>query len=128
MSQNGVRVPKFIDGQTLHMWSSRFRAFLTARGLIGTIEPTSDPIRVAGGSGGTAERDRLIYRYEQEKMERCEKAWEFLMEATQGRPVEERMYATGSVEGTWQAVMTSYQPRGGAERDHLQKHFDNIDM
>ena len=37
MSQNGMRVPKFIDGQTLHLWSSRFQAFLTARGLIGTI-------------------------------------------------------------------------------------------
>ena len=61
MSQNGMRVPKFIDGQTLHLWSSRFQAFLTARGLIGTIEPTSDPIRVAGGLGGMAELDRVIY-------------------------------------------------------------------
>ena len=61
-------------------------------------------------------------------MERCEKAWEFLMEAMQGRPVEEGMYLTGSVEGAWQAVMTSYQPRGDAARDHLEKHFDNIDM
>ena len=25
--QNGMRVPKFIDGQTLHLWSSRFQAF-----------------------------------------------------------------------------------------------------
>ena len=115
MSQNDKRVPKFIDGQKLHLWSSRFEAFLTARGLIGTIEPTSDPIRVAGGSGGMAELDRLIYRYGQEKVEKCAKAWEFLMEAMQGHPVEERMHATGSVEGAWQAVMIWYQPRGDAE-------------
>ena len=70
MSQNGMRVPKFIDGQTLHLWSSRFQAFLTARGLIGTIDPTSDPILVAGGSGGMADHDQLIYRYGQEKMEK----------------------------------------------------------
>ena len=31
MSQNGMRVPKFIDGQTLHVWSSRLQDFLTAR-------------------------------------------------------------------------------------------------
>ena len=72
MSQNGMRVLEFIDGQTLHLWLSRFQAFLTARGLIGTIEPTSDPIRVAGHSRGMAERHRLIYRHEPEKVEKCE--------------------------------------------------------
>ena len=70
MSQNGMRVAKFIHGQKLHLWSSRFQAFLTARGLIGTIDPTSDPILVAGGSGGMADHDQLIYRYGQEKMEK----------------------------------------------------------
>ena len=84
MSQNGMRVPKFIDGQKLHLWSSRFQAFLTARGLIGTIEPTSDPIRVAGSLRCMAERDRLIYRYGQEKVEKCEKAWEFLWKPCKG--------------------------------------------
>ena len=43
MSQNGMRVPKFIDGQKLQLWSSRFRAFFTARGLIGTIKRTATP-------------------------------------------------------------------------------------
>ena len=33
-----------------------------------------------------AERDRLIYRYGSERVEKCEKAWEFLMEAMQGQP------------------------------------------
>ena len=75
-----------------------------------------------------AELDRLIYRYGQEKVEKCAKAWEFLMEAMQGHPVEERMHASGSVEGVWQAVMTWYQPRGDAERDHLEDDFDNIAM
>ena len=84
VSQNGMRVPKLIDGQKLHLWSSRFQDFLTARGLIGTIEPESDPIRVAEGSGGMAERDRLIYRYGQEKVEKCEKAWEFLWKPCKG--------------------------------------------
>ena len=81
VSQNGMRVPKFIDGLNLHLWSSRFQTFLTARGLIVTIEPTCNPILVAGGSGGMAVRDRLIPRYGQEKVEKCEKAWDFLMEA-----------------------------------------------
>ena len=48
-----------------------------------------------------AERDRLIYRYGSERVEKCEKAWEFLMEAMQGQSIEERMHATGSVEEFW---------------------------
>ena len=36
------------------------------------------------------------------------------------------MHATGSVEGPWKAVMNWYQPIGDAERDHLEKVFDNI--
>ena len=88
MSQNGMRGPMFIYRQPLHLWSSRFQAFLTARGFIGTIELTSDPCRVAGGSGGMAQRDRLICRYGPEKVKKCQTAWEFLMEAMQGQPVE----------------------------------------
>ena len=106
MSQNGMRVPKFIDGQTLHLWSSRFQAFLTARGLIGTIESTSDPTRVTGGSGGMAERDRLIYRYGPEKVETCERPGNFLWKPC--KPVEERIHATGSVEGAWKSIMGWY--------------------
>ena len=44
-----------------------------------------------------AERNRLMYRYGPEKVEKCEKAWEALTEAMQGQPVEEGMHATGSV-------------------------------
>ena len=115
MSQNGMQVLKFIDGRKLHLWSRRFQPVLAARGLIGPIEPTSAPIGVTGSLGGIAERDRLIYRHGPEKVEKCEKAWEFLMEeATQGHPVEERVHATGSLEGAWKAVMSWYQPRGDA--------------
>ena len=49
-SQNRMRVPKFDGRGQLHLWSHRFQTFLTARGLIGAPEPTSDPIRIAGGS------------------------------------------------------------------------------
>ena len=100
MSQNGMRVPNFIDGQMLHLWSSRFHAFVTARGLIITIEPTSDLMRAAGGSGGMAERDRLIYRYGQEEVERREQAWELLTEAMQGQPVEIRWCWTEAATAT----------------------------
>ena len=54
MSQNNMRVPRF-EGTRVYMWSSTFQAFLTVRGLISTLEPTSDPIRVSGGLGGMAE-------------------------------------------------------------------------
>ena len=98
-SQNSMRVPKFDGRSQLHLWSHRFQTFLTARGLIGALEPTSDPIRIAGGLGGMEERNRSIYLHGQQRVEKCEKAWEFLMEAMQGQPVEERMHAAGSVEG-----------------------------
>lgn len=55
--------------------------------------------------GGMTERDRLIYRYEPERVETCKMAWELLMETMQVQPVEERMHASGSVEGAWKAVM-----------------------
>ena len=55
-----------------------------------------------------AERNRSIYRHGSENVEKCEKAWEFLTEAIQGQPVEERMHATGSVEGAWKAIMGWY--------------------
>ena len=66
-----MRAPKLIDGQTLHLRLSRFQTFLTTRGLIGTLEPTRDPIRVAGDLMDIAERDLLIYRYGPEKVEKC---------------------------------------------------------
>ena len=105
MSQSGMQVAKIIDGQTLHLWPSRFQAVLTARGLISTLGPASDPIWVVGVLRDMADRDRLVYRHGPEKVEKYEKAWEFLMEAMQGQPVEERKHATGSVEGAWKAVM-----------------------
>ena len=98
-SQNVTRVPKVIDGHKLLLWSSRIQAFLTARDLIGTFDPTSYPSRAAGGLGGMAERDRLMSRYGPEKVEKCENSWELLKEAMQGQPVEERMHETGSAEG-----------------------------
>ena len=64
-----------------------------------------------------AQRDRLICRYGPEKVKKCQTAWEFLMEAMQGQPVEERMHAAGSVAGEWKAIM-----------DHLQKDYKNIAM
>ena len=51
------------------------------------------------------ECDRLIHWYGLEKVEKCQKSWKFIMEATKRRPVEERMNATGSVEGAWKATM-----------------------
>ena len=60
-SQNSMRVPKFDGRSQLHLWSHRFQPFLTARGLIGALEPTSDPIRIAGSFGGVEERNRSIY-------------------------------------------------------------------
>ena len=68
-----------------------------------------------------AQCDRVIHRYMLEKVEKCEKPWEVLMQAVQRRPVEERMNVTASVEGAWKAIMNWYRPRGGAERDCLEK-------
>ena len=94
MSQNRV---SRCDGKNVHLWSGRFQSFLTARNLISALEPTPDIIRIAGALGGTAERERSIYPHGLEKVEKCEKAWDFLiMEAMQGQPVEERMHAAGS--------------------------------
>ena len=128
MSQNSMRVPKFDGSSQLHLWSSKLQAYLTARGVIDALETTSDPIRIAGVLGGMTERDRSVHRHGQEKVEKCEKAWEFRMESMQGQPVEERMHAAGLVEGAWKAVMDWYQPKEDAERDHLQKSFENIAM
>ena len=72
---NSMRVPKFDGRGQLHLWSHRFQTFLTARGLIGAFEPTSDPIRIAGGLGGMEERNRSIYRHGKQRDEKCEKAW-----------------------------------------------------
>ena len=55
-----MRVPKFDGRSQLHLWSSRFQTFLTARSLIGALEPTSNPIRIAGGLGGMEERNRSV--------------------------------------------------------------------
>ena len=51
MSQNHMRVPKF-DEQNVHLWSSRLQASSTIQELIHALEPTSHPIRIAGGLGG----------------------------------------------------------------------------
>ena len=127
-SHNSMRVPKFDGRSQLHLWPSRFQTFLTARGLIGALEPTSDPNRIAGGLGGMEERNRSVYRHGQQSVEKCDKAWEFLMERMQGQPVEERMHASGSVKEAWKAVMAWYQPQGDAEEDNLEREFENIAM
>ena len=54
-SQNSMRAPKFDGRSQLHLWSHKFQTFLTARGLIEALEPTSDRIRIAGGLGGMEE-------------------------------------------------------------------------
>lgn len=46
-----------------------------------------------------AVRDQFAYRDGQDKLEKCEKTWEFLMESMKGQPVEERMHTAGSVGG-----------------------------
>ena len=56
LSQNSMQVHKFYGRGQLHLWSHIFQTFLTARGLIWALEPTSDPIRIAGGLGGMEER------------------------------------------------------------------------
>lgn len=59
MSQKIMRTPKF-DGRSLFLlWSNRFQAFLTPRGLIVALEPRGDPIRMIEGLGRMAARDRL---------------------------------------------------------------------
>lgn len=74
------------------------------------------------------ERDRSVCRHGQQKIEKCEEAWEFLMESMQGKPVGERMHAAGSVEGVWKAVMAWYHLQGDAERGHLEKEYETIAM
>ena len=49
------------------------------------------------------ERNQPVKRHGQQRVEKCEKAWE--LQAMQGQPAEERMHAAGSVEGVWKAVM-----------------------
>ena len=98
-SQNSMRVPKFNGRSQLHLWSHRFQAFSKARGLIGALEPTSDPIRIAGGLGGMEERNRSIYFHGKQRVEKCEKASELLMEAMQGRTNACRWVGGGRMEG-----------------------------
>lgn len=110
LSQNSMRVPgrkaKFTCcGRVVSKLSSR------PGGLVHALEPAGDPIKIAGGVGGMAERDRSIYHHEQENVDKCGKAWKFLMDSMQGQPVEERMHAAGSVEGAWKAVMDWYHSR-----------------
>ena len=68
-------------------------------GLIGALEPTRNPIQIVGGLGGMKEHNRPVNLHGQQRVEKCEKAWKFMMEAMQGQPVEELMHAAGSVEG-----------------------------
>ena len=123
-----MRLPKIIDGQKLHFLPSNFKSLLTARGFVSALEPTGDPIRAAEGSGGMAARDRSVYRHGKERVKKREKARDILMEAMQGQPVEEIMCTTGFVEGARKAVIDWYQATGDTERDHLEKHFENIAM
>ena len=74
------------------------------------------------------ERNRSVNCHAQHRVEKCEKAWEFLMEAMQGQHVEERMHAAGSVEGAWTAVIAWDPPQGDSERNDLEKEFENIAM
>lgn len=68
MSQNSKRVPNF-DGHTQrHLWSRSLQIFLTARGLIDALEPTSDAIRTTRGLEGAAEHDWSVYRDGQGKI------------------------------------------------------------
>ena len=66
-----------------YLWSHIFQTFLTARGLIGVLAPTSDSIQIVVGLGGMEERNRSINLHGQQKVEKCEKAWEFPMAAMQ---------------------------------------------
>lgn len=58
-----------------------------------------DPFRQQDEIGCTAERGRSIYHREQGRVEKCEKAWEFLVEAMQGQSVGEEVHVVGLVEG-----------------------------
>ena len=75
-----------------------------------------------------AERKPSIYRYGFEELEKCEKFWEFLVEAMQGQPVEQRVHTAGSVEAAWKAPINWYMLSGDAKRDHLERELDNISM
>ena len=75
-----------------------------------------------------AERKPSIYRYGYEKVEISEKGWEFLVEAMQGQPVEQRVHTAGPVEAAWKASMDWYMLSGDAKRDHLERELDNISM
>ena len=50
------------------------------------------------------------------------------MKAVQGQPVKERVHVTGTAGGALKAVIASYQQRVDAERDHLEKEFENMAM
>lgn len=75
MVQNSMRVPKIDGSSQLHvLWPRKFQNFLSARGLIETLEPTSDPLRIAGGVRVMGERNQSVFRHGQQRAEKCEKA------------------------------------------------------
>ena len=72
------------------------------------------------------QRNLSVSLHGQQRVETFQTAWEFLMEAMTGQPVEEQMNAAGSVERAWKAVMAWCQPQSDAEMDHLENEFENI--
>ena len=74
-SQNSMRVLKFDLGSQLRLWSHRLQNVFDGAGSDRGIEPTNNPIRIAGGLGAMEERNRSIYPHGQQKVEKCEKAW-----------------------------------------------------
>ena len=99
-----------------------------AGGLIRALEPTSNPIGTVEGLGGMEQRNFSVSLHGQQRVETCQTAWEFLLEAMPGHPVEEQMHAAGSVERAWKAVMAWCQPQSDAKMDHLENEFENIAM
>ena len=74
------------------------------------------------------QRNLSVNLHGQQTVETRQKAWEVLMEAMPGQPVEERMQAAGSVERAWKAVMAWCQPHFDAEMDNLENEVENIAM
>lgn len=74
MIQSSMRAPKFNGRSQLHVWSRKCLYFWSARGSIETLEPTSNPIRIAGGVWGMEERNQSVFRHGQRRAEKCEEA------------------------------------------------------
>lgn len=108
-------------GSFIYMWLNIFQYFSSAQGLIEALKPTSDPIRIVGGIGEREERKQSVYSHGQQCVEKCEKAWGFLMESMHGQPVEKRMHAArvdgGSVKGCDNLVSAARTCREGSSGD-----------